>query len=455
MKKSFFSVPLLCLLLPLLFMTGSELFLITPSNEAGTSTVSVFPSSTTANMGQNFSINVNVTGVSDPYGLYAWEFKLNWTASILSVVNVTEGPFLKSGGQTFFIDSLNATAGHIRVDCTLEGNVTGVNGSGVLATIKFNAESPGQSPLNLYNGTLLNSQDPAEPISCQLSSGKVHILSPPDIAVTNVSVSPITVLPGTPVHVNATVQNLGGSVETFNVTTYANSHVIDVQKVTLNSGSSQTLHFTWNTAGYSQGEYNVSAMASTVPGETNTTNNVKSAANIVTILYDGHDIAVTHVDTAKDSDRTVIGQGFSTNITVTIKNYGTYTESFNTTVYLNTSALNTQKVTLVSGASTTINSTWNTTNFAYGNYTINANVALIPSETNNWIGPFTYGTVKVTVPGDVIGNGGPINILDYSIVAINWGTHVPPAPANADIYDDGIINILDIGIVAAQWGQEA
>ena len=408
----------------------------------------VDPKTTKSVVGQDFIINISISSVHD---LYAWDFNLSWASTILSVVNVTEGPFLKSGGNsTYFNYGLKAAAGQISVECTRVGNVPGAYGSGVLATIKFNAESSGQSPLNL-NATLLNSQDPPEAIPCQLTGGKVYS-SFTDIAVTSVNVLPIIVLPGNPVHVNATVQNLGGSAETFNVTTYANSHVIGVQKVALNSGYSQTLFFTWNTTGYSQGDYNVSAVASTVPGETNTTNNVKAAANIVTILYNGHDIAVTRVDTAKDSGRTVIGKGFSTNITVTVKNYGTYNESFTTTAYLNTTALQTKTATLESGVATTITFTWNTSGFTYGNYKISANVTLAPGRTNHWTGPFTYGTVKVTIPGDVNGDG-VVNILDVGVIAEYWLQTVPPGPPNADVNGDGIINILDVGVIAAHWLQ--
>jgi hypothetical protein len=334
------------------------------------------------------------------------------------------------------------------VECTLEGNIQGVSGDGVLVTITFNVESSGQSPLNLYNVILINSYE--QTITSQPVGGNVYCLSAPDVAVTSVNVSPIVVLPGNPVHVNATVQNLGGLAETFNVTTYANSNVIGVQKVTLNSGSSQTLFFTWNTIGYSQGDYNVSAVASTVPGETNTTDNVKAAANIVTILYDGHDVAVTRVDTAKDSGRTVIGQGYSMNITIKVKNYGIYDETFNTTAYLNTMALQTQTVTLESAASTTITFTWNTTGFAYGNYTISALVMLAPGETNGWTGPYTYGPVKVTIPGDINGDG-VVDLKDLGIITSNWKKTVPPAPANADIMDVGIINLKDLGVVTGHW----
>jgi outer membrane protein assembly factor BamB len=101
---------------------------------------------------------------------------------------------------------------------------------------------------------------------------------------------------------------------------------------------------------------------------------------------------------------TVVFRGSRGSINVTVANQGSYTETFTVTVYANTTAIATQTVTLTIGASTTIAFTWNTTGFAYGNYAISANVALAPSETNNWTGPFTDGTV--TVSGPASGSGG-------------------------------------------------
>jgi hypothetical protein len=106
----------------------------------------------------------------------------------------------------------------------------------------------------------------------------------PDVAVTNVDVSPATVLSGDIVNINVGVQDPGNFVETFNVTVYAGSQVIGVQSVSLDSDSSAYVTFAWNTAGLANGDYTISASASIVPGEVNTADNTMLADNIVTIL---------------------------------------------------------------------------------------------------------------------------------------------------------------------------
>jgi hypothetical protein len=138
------------------------------SAQAGSATVAVSPTSITASVGQEFSIDINISNVSD---LYGWEFKLGWNESLLDLVSVAEGPFLQSGGNTFFTYFLNTTEEHIVVDDTLEGPISGVNGSGTLATVTFNTIGVGKCPLNLYNVTLLDSETPAQPISCSVVGG--------------------------------------------------------------------------------------------------------------------------------------------------------------------------------------------------------------------------------------------------------------------------------------------
>ena len=103
--------------------------------------------------GQNFEVNINVSNVVD---LYAWKFNLTWDRTILDALNVTEGSFLSAKGDTFFYSTINNTAGYVFLTCTLLGNVSGVSGNGVLATIQFYVKENGSCSLNLTNTQLLN-----------------------------------------------------------------------------------------------------------------------------------------------------------------------------------------------------------------------------------------------------------------------------------------------------------
>jgi len=411
---------------------------------AFTTTVNVFPTIITAGTGQNFNIHINISNVID---LYAWEFRLSWNPYLLDAVSAVEGPFLKSSGNTFFTYKMNNTAGYFIVDCTLLGLTPGASGNGVLATLTFQVENVGECPLDIYAVTLLNSFE--QTITCQTVDGYGYF-NGHDIAVTQIAISPITVVPGEIVDINVTIQNQGGFNEIFNVTSYANSYIIGVQLTSLSSGSCVILQFTWNTEGFEAGEYTILALVDTVPNEVDIIDNNKTADNPVTILYLGHDVAVTNIKTSK----TIVGQGYSAQITVTVKNFGIFEENFDTRIYANETVLETRNVILSSGNSLKINFPWDTTNFVKGNYTIKSTVETVLEEnlTDNNI--LVDGWVVVTIPGDI--NGDYItNFLDSILLgyAFNSAPSVINWNPNADINDDNVVNFLDSIILGSHFGQ--
>jgi hypothetical protein len=419
-----------------------------------TVTVSVSPSSVTVPVNQTFTISVTVTGVSD---LYGWEFQLGWNSTLLNALNVSEGPFLKAGGSTFFTYEVDASAGNMIIDCTLTAPSAthGVSGDGTVGTVTFYATNVGQCSLDLHDVNLADSSD--RPIPCQAVGGYGYFTSSQlhDVAVTQVTASPTAALPGDTVNINVTAQNEGNSAELFNVTLYANSQLIGVQPVSLGSNSQTIITFAWNTTGFGRGSYTISASASVVPEEVNTTNNNMQAANPVTLVYNGHDIAIVEVEPLK----TVVGQGYSVNITVTAENYGIFSETFNTTIYAGTTALHTQAVNLGSGASTTLTFVWNTSGFVYGNYTISAQASPVSGETDVTNNNLKGGWVIISLIGDITGpNGWPdgkVDMRDVAYVAKRFGTD-PSKPLwdpNADINGDGKIEMKDVGTVAKHFGE--
>lgn len=235
-------------------------------------TVSVLPSSVTSSVDENFTVDVDVSGVSDPNGLYGWEFILTWNSTLLDEVNVTEGPFLKAVGSTFFTSQVDAADGSMKVDCTLMGDVNGVDGDGTLATITFHVDNAGGCPLHLSEATLVDSQ--GQQIQTQsIVDSYGNFIASAYVAVTGIDVLRTSVGVGYAVNIDVTVQNQIGSDADVNVIVNANSQVIGTLPLFLPSGSSSTLSFTWNTTGETFGNYTISAYTSTVPGENNTANN--------------------------------------------------------------------------------------------------------------------------------------------------------------------------------------
>lgn len=130
-----------------------------------TTAVSVDPTTVTIG-GTIVTININVSGVVD---LYGWEFRLRWNSTLLDVTGITEGTFLKQGGDTFFASKTDNAVGYIMVDCTLIGDISGVSGNGILAVVKFDIEDSGETVLDLYDSTLVSSLE--QPIIHQSTDG--------------------------------------------------------------------------------------------------------------------------------------------------------------------------------------------------------------------------------------------------------------------------------------------
>jgi parallel beta-helix repeat protein len=163
--------------------------------------------------------------------------------------------------------------------------------------------------------------------------------------------------------------------------------------------------------------------------------------------YLRHDITVTAVAPSK----TVVGQGYSLNINVTLANQGDFTETFNITVYANTNLIETKQVTLTSGHFTTIAFTWNTTGFAKGNYTIGAYAWPVIGETDTADNRKEDGLVTVTIPGDFNGDS-TVDGSDFFILLQAWGT-TPPSDPRADANGDGAVDGSDFFILLQAWGK--
>jgi hypothetical protein len=175
-----------------------------------------------------------------------------------------------------------------------------------------------------------------------------------------------------------------------------------------------------------------------------------SSWNMISSVKYGHSVSITGVRCSKS----VVGRGYSLDVTVTAADLGSHPETFNVTAYANTTSIASQNVTLLSGSSTDVTFVWNTTGFAVGNYTVSAYAWSVPNETNTANNTFTGATVCVSIPGDVDGDGAVnkldaimlSNAFDATPASLNWN-------ANADINGDGIVDIYDAIILASYFGQ--
>jgi Cohesin domain len=138
--------------------------------------LSIEPSSLTVLPGEPFSVNVEVSGISD---LYAFQFDIGFNPAIVSATSISEGSFLPGGGATIFIPgAIDNLDGAIAFTAdTLTSAISGVSGGGVLATVDFNAVGGGFSTIGLSNIVLLDSM--FDDIPASLANGSVNVVPEP------------------------------------------------------------------------------------------------------------------------------------------------------------------------------------------------------------------------------------------------------------------------------------
>jgi hypothetical protein len=224
-------------------------------------------------LGQRFSINIEVANVSD---LKDYELKLSYNTVMLDVVSVTLLPTGNLPDGDFRVDD---QSGILSINATYDGNPITTVIPVALASITFKIMNYGQSPLHLYDTTLLNSA--ATSILHSTVDGMVWVFHH-DVAIVNVASSTNETYIGRIVNVTVTAQNDGNVPENFTVNAYYDTTLLGTFEV-INLAPSSNIHimFSWNTsdvaAGYS---YVLKAEASIVSYEANTTNNVLVDGNV-------------------------------------------------------------------------------------------------------------------------------------------------------------------------------
>jgi len=148
------------------------LMVLAPKRTLADSVVSIQPSTDSVSLGNSFTLDVDIAGVTD---LYDWQFDVDFNPAVLSVTGITEGSFLSGGGTTFFLPgTIDNVGGSITFNAdTLLGPPPGVNGSGTLATLDFTAIGNGSSPITLANVILQDSN--GDNIDFTTDNGTVNV----------------------------------------------------------------------------------------------------------------------------------------------------------------------------------------------------------------------------------------------------------------------------------------
>jgi outer membrane protein assembly factor BamB len=418
--------------------------------------VSVLPASATLDVGQSQLFTSNVSGGATPYS-YQWY--LDGTPATGATGPTWIFAPASFGSYTVYVnvtDALGAVATSGTVPVTVNGplsisiapsSVTMDVGQQKLFT---STVSGGTSPFSYQwysNGTAVPGATSSTWNFTPSSSGSYTVYANVTDSVgftAKSNIATVAVNPALSVGISPTsiVMNVGQS-QVFASNVSGGTPPYSYQWYLNDAPVSGAASSNWTFTPTSTGSYTVYAKVNDTIGTQATSNTAHVQAGI-------SDVAVTNVTSIK----TMIGRGYGGNITVTVQNQGNFTETFNVTVYANTTSAASQNVTLSSGNSTHITLTWNTTGFVYGNYIMSAYAWPVPGETNTANNNGTDGSTLVTIPGDLNGDF-TVGLADLVILAQAYGSRPGDSKwnVNADMDGNGIVGLTDLVILATHYGQ--
>ena len=232
--------------------------------------------------GSNFTISIKTDYTGDD--IMAWQLTLSYNPSVIHGINVTNGDLITSDvspSAAFMPGSFDNTVGEL----SLTGAIffymfpppTMISGPGTLANVTFTVLGTGDSAITIGYDTKLTGWDSGEYEIVDAFTMPFHIqhgyfrnaVVEHDVAIVGVAASPTEVVEGELVEISVEVENQGTATETFDVTVYYGVLAIETKTVVnLAGGADTTVAFSWNTSAVSPATYTMSAVASTVEGET-------------------------------------------------------------------------------------------------------------------------------------------------------------------------------------------
>ena len=263
-----------------------------------TATIAVDPPVSNVTIGNTFNINIDVTNIAS---FTCWQLKLYFLRGVLNCTAAIEGPFLKTGGGTFYnktiTNNFNATHGQLLAYSTLLGS-TSVTGSGTILAVTFKAVGIGNTPLHMTDINLGDEKIPPQPIPFTAVDGTVQVAAGVghDVAITDVIPKKTIAGKGYECNITVTTENHGAYVETYDIALHANETEIATKLITVPGAGVVTVDFTWNTSSFAFGGYTIWAYAWPVPGETFTSDNNCTDGQVLVLWPGDIQLAYRRID---------------------------------------------------------------------------------------------------------------------------------------------------------------
>jgi hypothetical protein len=255
----------------------------------------------------NFSVWANIGPFWDVAG---FDITMSWNNTLINLVNVFEGGYLKEGGAATMGWS-NATEGSVEVNYTKLTDPIPSYAIDSLFIMEFNVTyisdvypTP-NCTISQDSTNILLEPHPERPYAPWLGSNST-VLMPHDFFALNYIANATYLSPGLPWHdigiinmgsrttfgtgyiLDISVEGIndGNFTESFNLTVCVNSVPLGVHQISLNASEQATDVFGWNTTGLAYGNYNLTTYAQPVQNETYASNNNFTVVVQVTIPGD-------------------------------------------------------------------------------------------------------------------------------------------------------------------------
>jgi hypothetical protein len=154
------------------------------------------------------------------------------------------------------------------------------------------------------------------------------------------------------------------------------------------------------------------------------------------------------------STKIIVGEGFSSEVTLVLENQGNKIEELNATFYANDTGFGNQIFMLRGDNYTTYSMDWFLGSLVKGNYSLSVRIEPLQGETDLKDNSMNSNWVFISIPGDLDGDK-TVNIYDAILLAgcFNVSPYSSHWNPNRDINNDGIVDIYNVLILAGNYGK--
>jgi len=192
-----------------------------------------------ADPSENIEIAINIANAPETF---AWGLKLEYNASVLSLVSVSKGTWLSSINQTFFDYKVNG--GNVAIEESFVVDVAmGASNGGWLCNVTFHVDTAGRSKLNLYDTYLLDMdlESTDYPNNDGFFCANDAFPGLHDVYVVDIRVDEEQVQQGAYVNITVEIHNEGNQTQTVDVDVYADADDERVARVDIYTFSSVSI----------------------------------------------------------------------------------------------------------------------------------------------------------------------------------------------------------------------